>query len=157
MKTHKPKIAAFLIGITTITLALPAHAAPKSAPCLIVRNLSGNNMIATVENWIEAGSFTTYLARNAKLDRQGNIDPVIKFELLPVPWGFDLATITGERFAHMTKEDGAWIVVTGYKFGGTCLSHKVTLRMDKDGSATVLDNGKTIGRIGRFPVPEMKP
>lgn len=157
MKSHKTKIAALFMAMTGAMLTQPTHAAPATATCLIVRHMSGNSEIAAVENWIEKVLYKTYLARNTRRDRHGILDTFIKFELLPVRGGFDLKTATSVHFAQITKEGAIWLVNTTYSQKGTCHTHNVTIRMDKGGVATVLDKGKPIGRIARFPVHEMQP
>lgn len=147
---------AFVIA-PAVLMAMPgiAHA------CEVRRVLTGVGETSTVVHRGQFGTYNSYPVRTrAKAGSRSR--GVIRYELVPMKWGFDLRLPGDKILATVNREtvdDGGpgytrWTVNPMPDYDAACRGQEFELRAGKAGEAIILSKGR-IGSIARFPFQEV--
>jgi hypothetical protein len=125
--------------------------APQAWSCEMLKMLSGNNLIAFVQNKSEQpyNSYESYLIRSNARGPDGTLSSAIKAELVPQRWGYDLKRPDGTVIAVIGNDAG----VEEFNPSNACAGVKgLKLHIGSPNQPVVVLLGqKQIGQLIKFP------
>ncbi len=142
-----------------ISLAIVALPLNGAVACQIVSVLTGSMRLDRPTHAADpVDEDSIVIMGNYARDSDGTLKRVIKAELWPERWGFDVHLPDGGEWIGQIFTLRNGLEIASATDESSCDPHRLALRFEKSPTkVSVIDNGKRIGVITNFPHRWLKP